>query len=208
MICMPWTLDTPSRPGDRITRSSGRPASAVRVVHAVRGGLGDLGAVGVRRVDAEDAELDGEERELLEREGEARVLRVALDVGVELGGEERAAELVALQLRHVHAVGSETAERLVERGRHVANAEHERRDGRAGAADRHAWLARQRQEPGRVVVLVLDVAREDVEPVEPGSGPRRERGDTWIAELGDLPGGAGRVVADDGRPAALADDLA
>src|SRR5262245_46468785 len=61
------------------------------------------GAERVRRVDAEDLERAGKEGELLERQLEASVLRVALDVGVELRGEEIALDHVALELRHVDA---------------------------------------------------------------------------------------------------------
>ena len=95
---------------------------------------------------------------------------MALDVGVELGREEGAAQLVALQLGHVDAVGREPAERLVQRGRDVADPVDEARDDRAGADRRHVRLARQHQEPGGVVVLVLDVLGQDVQPVQPGGG--------------------------------------
>ena len=46
-------------------------------------------AVGVLRVDAEDADLAGEEIELFEGEADVVVLGVALDLGIELGGVER-----------------------------------------------------------------------------------------------------------------------
>ncbi len=84
-----------------------------------------------RGVDAEDAQVVGEEGEFLQRELQRAVVGVAFDVGVELGGGEGAVELVALQLGHVDAVGGEAAHRLVERGRHVAHAEDEGGDDRA-----------------------------------------------------------------------------
>src|SRR5262250_2863809 len=71
------------------------------------------GAERVRCVDAEDLEVAGKEGELLERQLEAGVLRVPLDVGVELRGEEIALDHIALELRHVDAIGGEAAERLV-----------------------------------------------------------------------------------------------
>ena len=46
---------------------------------------------------------------------------MALDIGVELGRGERAADHVAFELGHVDAVGGEAAQRLVERRRHVAH---------------------------------------------------------------------------------------
>ena len=52
-----------------------------------------------------------------------RVLGMAVDVGEELRRGELALDHVALQLGHVDAVGREAAERLVERGGHVAHAE-------------------------------------------------------------------------------------
>src|SRR5713226_6294541 len=88
--------------------------------------FGETGAERMRRIDPEDLELLGEERQLLERERERAVVRMAFDVGIELRGEEIALDHIALELGHVDAVGGETAERLVERGRHVAHPEQER----------------------------------------------------------------------------------
>ena len=68
--------------------------------------------------------------------------RVPLDVGVEHRGVERALELIALELRHVDAIGGEAAQRLVERGRHVAHAEDEGRDDR-----RLVWARHRRPRP-------------------------------------------------------------
>src|ERR1700675_421245 len=76
--------------------------------------LGEAGAKRMRRIDPEDLELLGEERQLLECERERAVVGMALDVGVELRGEEIALDHVALELGHVDAVGGETAEPLVE----------------------------------------------------------------------------------------------
>src|SRR5262249_14473034 len=73
----------------------------------------------VAGIDPEDPHLAREEAQLLEGEAERPAFRMALDVGIELGGGEAAAEHVALELRHVDAVGGEAAERLVERRRHV-----------------------------------------------------------------------------------------
>jgi hypothetical protein len=50
---------------------------------------------------------------------------MALDFGIELRRVERAADLIALQLGHVDAVGRKASHRLVERSRHVADAEDE-----------------------------------------------------------------------------------
>ena len=48
-----------------------------------------------------------------------------VDVGEKLGRGEFALDHVAFEFRHVDAVGRETAERLVEGGRHVLDPEHE-----------------------------------------------------------------------------------
>src|SRR6478609_4570490 len=63
----------------------------------------------VRRIDAQDLHFLGVERKLLEREDQVALFGVALDIGVELGGEEIALDHVALELGHVDAVGGETA---------------------------------------------------------------------------------------------------
>ena len=123
------------RPNDRDADGAGEGFHVLvdvrRDLSAQGGNLGfsELRAQRRRRIDAEDGQLLGEERELLEREHQARFVGVALDVGVELRGEEVAADHVAFELGHVDAVGGEAAHRLVERGRHVAHAEHESRDG-------------------------------------------------------------------------------
>src|ERR1700674_5982725 len=65
--------------------------------------LGETGAKRMRRIDPEDLELLGEERQLLERERKRAVVGMALDVGIELRGEEIALDHVALELGHVDA---------------------------------------------------------------------------------------------------------
>src|ERR1700693_4565286 len=108
--------------GFRLSRWRARPER--RSLHL----LGETGAERMRRIDPEDLELLGEERQLLECERERAVVGMAFDVGVELRGEEIALDHVALELGHVDAVGGKTAERLVERGRNVAHPEQERGD--------------------------------------------------------------------------------
>jgi hypothetical protein len=85
---------------------------------------------------------------------------VALDVGVELGGEEGAAELVALQLRDVDPVCGEPAHRLVQRRRDVPYSEQKGCDHGSVVQRRFLRLPRQHQEPRGVVVFVLDILRE------------------------------------------------
>src|SRR5499426_4188192 len=166
------------------------------------------GAERVRRVDAEDLEVAGKEGELLERQLEAGVLRVALDVGVELRGEEIALDHVALELRHVDAVGGEAAERLVERGRDVAHLEHERRDDEPVAGVDELVLARQHDEARSGVRLVLDVLGQDVEAVDLGGEPRRDRRPGLGAALGHLARRASRVGADHRPHPELAQEIA
>src|SRR5579883_1437377 len=93
-------------------------------------------AEGMRGIDAEYLHLLGEEGELLKCQHQLAIFRVTFDVGVELGGEEIALDHVALELGHVDAVGGEAAQRLVERGRHIAHAEQECGDNRSGLARR------------------------------------------------------------------------
>src|SRR5436190_23826322 len=85
--------------------------------------LAERRAEGLRGVDADDAEFSREEFQFLQRKGKAAVVGMAVDIGVELGREEFAVDHVAFQLRHIDAVGGETAERLVERGGKVAHPE-------------------------------------------------------------------------------------
>jgi len=66
------------------------------------------------RVDTQNAQVLGEELQLLQRQLERPLVGVAFDVGVELGLGEAPADHVALQLGHVDAVGGEAAQRLVQ----------------------------------------------------------------------------------------------
>src|SRR5262249_9787519 len=133
--------------------------------HALIRALLERLAERVRRINPEDLHLLRVEGELLEGEYEVAVLGVAFDIGVELGREEIALNHVAFELGHVDAVGGKSAERLVERGRHVAHPEQERGDDRALVVRRPFGVAREYDEPRGVVVLVLDVLSEHVEPV-------------------------------------------
>ena len=80
----------------------------------------------MRGEHAQMPNLRREEPELLERSLQVHVVRMALDLGIELRRRKRAADLVALQLRHVDAVGRKPAHRLVERRRNVAHAKDKR----------------------------------------------------------------------------------
>ena len=147
---------------------SARPAQTPDIA----GGL--LGAAErVLRVGAEDMQPGGEVVELLEGAGDGGVVGVALDVGVELGGRKLAVDHVALELGHVHAVGGEAAHRLVERRRQVADAEDEA--GQHVATRRRDGLRRHGEEAGGVVRLVLDVARQHLQPVDVGRQAPSER---------------------------------
>src|SRR5262245_24669217 len=82
-----------------------------------------LGAVAARGIGTQDLELGGEERQLLQGTRHGRIVRMPLALRVEHGGEEAAIELIALELRHIHAIGGKAAHGLVERGRHVPHPE-------------------------------------------------------------------------------------
>src|SRR5690349_18040115 len=63
----------------------------------------------MRRIHAENPQLFGEKRKLLQRKHQPAVVRVALDVGIKLRGEEIALDHVAFELGHIDAVGGEAA---------------------------------------------------------------------------------------------------
>lgn len=67
------------------------------------------GAECVRLIDPQDLQLCGEECQLLKRQCETGVVRMTLDVRVELRREEIAFYHAALELRHIHAVRCESA---------------------------------------------------------------------------------------------------
>jgi peptidoglycan hydrolase-like protein with peptidoglycan-binding domain len=166
-----------------------------------------LQPVGVLGKDAEDADLAGEEVELLQRQADVAVVGVALDLGVELGGVEAAADQVALQLGHVDAVGGEAAHRLVQRRRHVAHPEHEagHRRPRLGVGDDR--LAGHDHEPGGVVLGVLDVGAQADQAVDLAGQFRGDHRLGRVAAGRDLGGGAGGVDANHRLDAELADQV-
>ena len=69
-------------------------------------------------------------------------------------------------------------------------------------------LAGQYDEPGGVVLLVLDVTREDLEPVGLGCQGRRDGGLGEVARLRHLASGTGCVTGDHRPQTVLADHLA
>src|SRR5690606_40494906 len=71
-------------------------------------------AGGVGGVHPEHLDVSGEERQFLQRTREWHVVGMSVDLGQELGCGEMSADHVALQFRHVDAVGRETAQRLVQ----------------------------------------------------------------------------------------------
>ena len=152
----------------------------------------------MRGIDAEHADFFAVERELLKRAGQSCAVGVAVDIGEELRRRERAADHVAFELGHVDPVRREAAERLVKSGRNVADAEHEGRDHGIAAADlRPLRYARQNDEAGGVVRVVLDVFRQDGEIVDSGGKTRRERGPCRIAPGGNFARRTGRVGGHD-----------
>ena len=82
------------------------------------------------------------------------------------------------------------------------------RDDRAVVGGRLDEVAGEHHEAGGVVVLVLDVGDEHVEPVDLGGQRRGDGGLRRVAGLLDLAGGAGGVAGDHRAQAVLADDLA
>ena len=119
----------------------------------------------MRRIDSEDLEFLGKELQLLQRMHQRAIVGVTFDIRIELRSEKVAADHVTLKLRHIDAVSGEAAERFVERGRQVADLEYEGRDHLAVAGLGPALLAREYNEPGGRVRLVLDVLFEDIQPI-------------------------------------------
>src|SRR4030088_2354202 len=90
--------------------------------------LAERGAERMAGIDPDNPEFAREEFQFLQCKGEIPILGMAVDVGVELRGEEIAVDHVAFQLRHVDAVGRKSAHRLVERGGQVAYPENKSGD--------------------------------------------------------------------------------
>ena len=128
-----------------------------------------------------------------------------------VAGEARAL-LIAFELGHVDAVGGEPAKRLVERRGHVLHLEHERRH--RDITDQRLRIEtqlREHHEPRGVVGGILDVGRDNIEPVEFGGERGRDRAGLAIALLPDERRGArgvGVAHRDDAVLAQIATRLA
>src|SRR5690242_16330813 len=130
--------------------------------------LGKCRAEGMGGIDADDAEFAREEFQFFQRERKSLVVGMAVDIGIELCGKEIAVDHVALELRHVDAVGGKAAERLVEGCRQVAHPKNKSGHKRTGALLRPVRLACQHHETRGVVAFVLDIGGENVETVDFG----------------------------------------
>lgn len=105
------------------------------------------------------------------------VFAVAVDVGVEHVLPQPGARRARLQLGHVHAVAGHRLEQAVDRPRPVGRGEHQRG---AVLARGPGVVVGDDQEARRVVGIVLDVGREDVEPVELRRGVAGDGAGLWI----------------------------
>src|ERR1700732_1900536 len=118
------------------------------------------------RIDPKDFQFLAKERQLLQRARQPRLLRMGLDIGQKLGGGELPVDHVAFELGHIDAIGGETAERLVERRRHVADPENKARDDLSGGGFRPLRGFRKHNETRRVMRFVLDVGGEHIEAMD------------------------------------------
>src|SRR4051794_9025409 len=100
-----------ARPAVALNATAALPERNARRVRRIGSGLHFLEGFAERmgRIDAEDRQLLGEKRQLLQREHQPAVVGMTFDVGIELRGEEIALDHVAFELGHVDAVGGETA---------------------------------------------------------------------------------------------------
>src|SRR4029078_2246131 len=89
-----------ARPAVALRTTAAPPARNLRRVRRIGLFLHFLEGFAERmcRIDAEDRQLLGEERKLLQREHEPAVVGVAFDVGIELRGEEITLDHVAFEL--------------------------------------------------------------------------------------------------------------
>src|SRR6185312_8053973 len=167
-----------------------------------------LAAERMGRKGAEHFQLVGEETQLLQGKLQAALVGMALDLGVELRLLEMRAAQVALELDDIDAVGGKPAQRLVERGRYALHPEQERRHAAHGAPVGLCLLAREHQHAGGVVVGVLDVLRQHLQPIDARGKRGGDGADRLVALLGDLARGACRIAMDQRLDAVLLQEVA
>src|SRR5262245_12884618 len=152
-----------------------------------------LGAERARLVGAENAYLAREEVKLLHGKLDRPLVRMALDVSIEHGRVERALELIGFKLRHVDAVGGEAAERLEERGRNVAHAEHESGDDGAVLGLGVVRFRREHYEARCVVLGIHDAGLADFQSVDLGRERRGNHGARAVLRVAQVPCSTRRV---------------
>src|SRR5215469_17022697 len=86
------------------------------------------------------------EFELLQRQFERALFRMALDIDIKLRGGEAAIDHIAFQLGHIDTVSGESAERLVKRCGNIAYLKDESGDDALFLVARPFRLARQHDE--------------------------------------------------------------
>ena len=118
----------------------------------------------MRGIHAQNFQHVGEITQLFQSAFDRRIIGVAFDVCIELGGGEGTADHIAFQLGHVDAVGREAAHRLVQRCGNVADFEDECRH-HPWAASRHVDVGSHQQKTGGVMVQILDPVRQYVQSV-------------------------------------------
>src|SRR4029077_4686723 len=137
-----------------------------------------------------------DEFKLLQRQFEAALLWMTLDISIKLRGGKAAVDHIAFQLGHIDAVGGETAERLVQRRRNVAYLKYESGDDALFLAPCPFRLARPHDKGVFVLLGVGDILFEDAQPIDFRRQLGRQGGTRDIACFGHFARGAGSIGGD------------
>jgi hypothetical protein len=145
---------------------------------------------------AKMTDLAGKEPELFKRSLNRRLIGMTLNLSVELGGVEGAADLVALKLCHIDAICGKTAHRLVQRSRYVADPEYESRDPSLAQLKLSLErLAAHNHKARRIVRSILYIFCKYIKSIHLRSQARRNRRLTRVAQLLYLSRSPGRVCS-------------
>jgi hypothetical protein len=120
----------------------------------------------VSRINTQHRHGRGKEFQFFERKANTAPVRMAFDIRIELRRVERAVQLVALQLRHVHTVGGEAAQCLVERRGHVSHTENKSGHDRPGIRRRIVRLGCHDQEARHVVRRVFHIRPQHLQTID------------------------------------------
>ena len=111
---------------------------------------------------------------------------MSLNVGMKLGCGKRSTDHIAFQLGHIYSVGGKPAHCFIKCGGNVAHLKHKAGHHTAIAAAAIVWRARHNDKTRCVIVIILNILRQNIKTVNFACQAAGKRCQTGIGGLGDM----------------------